>query len=147
MISPPRRSSAVSKSTNKLTLLIFLDTITDTTRFHVFVMYHFFWNRFSKFRYIFLFFFQICLGDSPLGNILWQENMEIWNDDQPINFPITFTNPNIFEIFIYLCLVVNFSLFSSSKRGGKKNFVVFLFSWTRWNSSQRFLQNLQHEFP
>lgn len=46
---------------------------------------------------------------SPTHNFrMWQENMEKWKDDQPINFPITFTNPNIFEIFIYLSLVVIF---------------------------------------
>lgn len=38
------------------------------------------------------------------GWMIWYRKM--WKDDQPINFLSTSTNPNIFEIFIHLCLVV-----------------------------------------
>lgn len=54
--------------------------------------------------HIYIMFLRLFMEDFPLKEIFCGR-MEIWNDDQPINFPITFTNPSIFEIFIYLRLV------------------------------------------
>lgn len=71
--------------------------------------------------HIYIMFSHIFMEDFPLKAIFCGR-MEIWNDDQPINFLITFTNPSIFEIFIYLRLV-SWTFFAPNKM----NFLVSLF--------------------